>query len=101
MVGILMAAVLAALTFALCTALGLPAVVGIVFALVVLVASVPTVGSRFGIRDLESKRSVRELRPPRSGSGVPASSVARVRRCQVPRGRRRWIWSENRSPLAS
>jgi hypothetical protein len=52
MVGILIAAVLAALTFAVCTALGLPVLVGIVLALVVLVASVPTVGSRFGLRDL-------------------------------------------------
>jgi hypothetical protein len=52
MVGILMAAVLAALTFAVCAALGLPVVVGVVFAVVVLAASVPTVGSRFGIRDL-------------------------------------------------
>lgn len=52
MVGILIAAVLAALTFALCSALGLPAVVGIAFALVVLAASVPMLGSRFGMRDL-------------------------------------------------
>ena len=52
MVGILVAAVLAALTFAVCTALGLPAVVGIVFALIAFVASLPTLGSRFGLRDL-------------------------------------------------
>ena len=52
MVGILVAAVLAALTFAVCTALGLPVVLGIVLALIVLVASVPTLGSRFGLRDL-------------------------------------------------
>jgi hypothetical protein len=51
MVGILMAAVLAALTFAVCTALGLPVVLGIVFALVVLVGSVPALGERFGMRD--------------------------------------------------
>jgi hypothetical protein len=51
MVGILIAAVLAALTFAVCTALGLPALLGIVFALVVLVASLPTLGTRFGMRD--------------------------------------------------
>ena len=51
MVGILVAAVLAALTFAVCTALGLPVVLGIVLALIVLVASVPTLGSRFGLRD--------------------------------------------------
>lgn len=52
MVGILVAAVLAALTFAVCSALGLPVAVGIVFALVVLVAALPTLGTRFGIRDL-------------------------------------------------
>ena len=52
MVGILIAAVLAALTFAVCMALGLPAALGILAAVVVLVAAVPTVGTRFGIRDL-------------------------------------------------
>jgi hypothetical protein len=52
MVGILIAAVLAALTFAVSTALRLPVLVGVVLALVVLVASVPTVGTRFGLRDL-------------------------------------------------
>ena len=52
MVGILIAAVLAALTFALCMALGLPAVVGVVFAVAVLFASVPALGSRFGLRNL-------------------------------------------------
>ena len=52
MVGILVAAVLAALTFAACTALGLPQVVGIAFALIVLIASVPTLGTRLGLRDL-------------------------------------------------
>jgi hypothetical protein len=52
MVGILIAAVLAALTFAVCVALGLPVVMGIVFAVIVLLASLPTVGTRFGLRDL-------------------------------------------------
>jgi hypothetical protein len=51
MVGILIAAVLAALTFAVCTAVGLPALVGIVFSLVVLVGCVPALGTRFRIRD--------------------------------------------------
>jgi hypothetical protein len=51
MVGILMAAVLAALTFAVCTALGLPAVVGIIFAVLVLGASLPAFSGRFGIRN--------------------------------------------------
>jgi hypothetical protein len=52
MVGILIAAVLAALTFAVSTALDLPTVMGIVFAIIVLIASLPTVGARFGFRDL-------------------------------------------------
>jgi hypothetical protein len=52
MVGILIAAVLAALTFAVCMALGLPAALGILFAVIVLVGSVPTLGNRFGVRDL-------------------------------------------------
>lgn len=46
-----MAAVLAALTFAVCTALGLPSAIGIVFAVLVLAASLPTLGSRFGLGD--------------------------------------------------
>ncbi|MFL5842437.1 MAG: hypothetical protein ACJ77Z_18485 [Thermoleophilaceae bacterium] len=52
MVGILIAAVLAALTFAVCTALGLPPALGILCAVIVLIASVPMVGDRFGMRDL-------------------------------------------------
>jgi len=52
MVGILIAAVFAALVFASCTALELPAAVGIVFAVVALVVSLPTLGARFGLRDL-------------------------------------------------
>jgi len=52
MVGILVAAVLAALTFAICNALGLPAALGTLFAVIVLIAAVPTVGTRLGVRDL-------------------------------------------------
>jgi uncharacterized membrane protein YgaE (UPF0421/DUF939 family) len=52
MVGILMAALVAALTFAVCTALGVPSVVGILFAVVVLFGSLPTLVRRFGMRDL-------------------------------------------------
>jgi hypothetical protein len=52
MVGILVVAVLAALTFAICTALGVPVIVGVVFAIVVLVASVPALGGRYGLRDI-------------------------------------------------
>jgi hypothetical protein len=51
MVGILVAAVFAALVFAACTALQLPAAVGIVFAVIALVISLPTLGARFGLRD--------------------------------------------------
>ena len=51
MVGILVAAVLAALTFAICMALELPVAVGIVLALIVLGGSIPALGSRFGWRD--------------------------------------------------
>jgi hypothetical protein len=51
MVGILVAAVLAALTFVVCTALGLPAVVGIIFAIIAFAASLPMIGARFDMRD--------------------------------------------------
>jgi hypothetical protein len=50
MVGVPVAAVLSALTFAVCTALGLTPVVGIVSALLVLAASLPAIGERFGPR---------------------------------------------------
>jgi hypothetical protein len=51
MVGVLVAAVLSALTFAVSTALGLPLEAGVVLAIVVLIASLPMLGSRFGLRD--------------------------------------------------
>lgn len=54
MIGILIAIVLAALAYALCLALGLPAIVGIVAALLVLLSAAPTggygMGRRFGAR---------------------------------------------------
>jgi hypothetical protein len=53
-IGILIAVVIAALVYAVCLALGLPAIVGIVAAILVLLAGVPThgygLGSRFGSR---------------------------------------------------
>jgi hypothetical protein len=52
MVGILLAAVIAALTFAASIELELSVGLAIVIALVALVASVPTVGTRFGAGDL-------------------------------------------------
>ena len=52
MVGTLIAAVLAALTFAICTELGLPVWVGTLFAVLVLAGSFPAFGGRFGARDI-------------------------------------------------
>jgi hypothetical protein len=54
MIGILIAVILAALVYFLCTALGLPAIVGIIAAVLVLLAGIPTggygIGSRWGGR---------------------------------------------------
>ena len=52
MIGILIAVLFAALVWAICVALGLPTIVGIVAAILVLLAGVPTggygLGNRFG-----------------------------------------------------
>jgi hypothetical protein len=54
MIGVLIAVLFAALVWAVCVALGLPAIVGIVAAILVLIAGVPSggygLGSRFGGR---------------------------------------------------
>ena len=54
MIGIVLAVLFAALVYAICVAVGLPAIVGIVAAILVLLAGIPTggfgVGSRFGGR---------------------------------------------------
>ncbi len=54
MIGIVLAILFAALVYALCVALGLPSIVGIVAAILVLLAGIPTggygLGSRFGSR---------------------------------------------------
>jgi flagellar biosynthesis protein FliQ len=54
-IGILIAILLAALAYALCSLLGLPQIVGIVAAILVLLGGLPTggygIGSRFGSRD--------------------------------------------------
>jgi hypothetical protein len=50
MIGILIAVVLAAIVYALCLALGLPAIVGIVAALLVLISGVGTGGYGIGGR---------------------------------------------------
>jgi hypothetical protein len=55
MIGILIAVLLAALVYFLCTALGLPAIVAIVAAVLVLLAGIPSggygLGTCFGGRD--------------------------------------------------
>jgi hypothetical protein len=50
MIGILIAVVFAAIVYAICVALGLPSIVGIVAALLVLLAGVPTGGYGLGRR---------------------------------------------------
>ena len=50
MVGLVIAVLVAALVYALCVAVGLPTVVGIVAALLVLLAGVPTGGYGLGRR---------------------------------------------------
>jgi hypothetical protein len=50
MIGILIAVLLAALVYFLCVALGLPAIVAIIAAVLVLLAGVPTGGYRAGGR---------------------------------------------------
>ena len=54
MIGVLIAVLFAALVYAICVALGLPAIVGIVAAILVLLAGVPSGGygldTRFGRR---------------------------------------------------
>jgi hypothetical protein len=56
MIGILIAVLVAALVWAVCVALGLPAIVGIVAAILVLLAGIPSggygLGGRFGHRQL-------------------------------------------------
>jgi hypothetical protein len=52
MIGILIAVLLAALVYFLCMALGLPSIVAIIAAILVLLAGIPTggygIGTRFG-----------------------------------------------------
>ena len=50
MIGILIAIVLAALAYFLCTALGLPSIVGIIAAVLVLLAGIPSAGFGLGGR---------------------------------------------------
>jgi hypothetical protein len=50
MIGLVVAVLVAALVYAVCVALGLPAIVGIVAAILVLLAGIPSQGYRFGRR---------------------------------------------------
>ncbi len=50
MIGLVIAVLVAALVYALCVALGLPSVVGIVAAILVLLAGIPSGGYGFGRR---------------------------------------------------
>jgi hypothetical protein len=49
-IGILIAILVAALVYWLCVALGLPSIVGIIAAILVLLAGIPTGGYGFGDR---------------------------------------------------
>lgn len=50
MIGILVAVVVAALVYMICVALGLPTIVGIIAAVLVLLAGIPSAGYGFGRR---------------------------------------------------
>ena len=50
MIGILIAIVLAAVAYWICMALGLPAIIALIAAVVVLLAGIPTGGYGFGHR---------------------------------------------------
>jgi hypothetical protein len=50
MIGIVIAVVVAALVYMICVALGLPSIVGIIAAILVLLAGVPSAGFGFGRR---------------------------------------------------
>jgi hypothetical protein len=50
MIGILVAVLFAALVYAICVALGLPSIVGVVAAILVLLAGIPSGGYGFGRR---------------------------------------------------
>jgi hypothetical protein len=50
MIGVIIAVLFAALVYALCVALGLPAIVGLIAAILVLLAGIPTGGYGIGRR---------------------------------------------------
>jgi hypothetical protein len=57
-IGIIIAVIVAALVYLLCTALGLPSIVGIIAAILVLLAGIPTGGFGFGGRFGGGRRAV-------------------------------------------
>ena len=94
MIGILIAVLLAALVYFLCIALGLPAIVAIVAAILVLLAGIPTggygIGGRFGRPALTGagngsalRAVVEDGRPGKAFSSAtsrPRSSASRATR---------------------
>jgi hypothetical protein len=50
MIGVLIAVLIAALVYAVCVALGLPSIVGVVAAILVLLAGIPSSGYGLGSR---------------------------------------------------
>jgi hypothetical protein len=58
MIGIVIAVIVAALVYLLCTALGLPAIVGIIAAILVLLAGIPSGGFGFGSRFGGNRRAI-------------------------------------------
>ena len=50
MIGIVIAVVVAALVYMICVALGLPSIVGIIAAILVLLAGIPSAGFGYGRR---------------------------------------------------
>src|SRR3954465_2368422 len=81
MIGILIAVLLAALVYWLCLMLGLPAIVGIVAAILVLVAGVGSGGYGYrggGGRRLQTRRGRRARRRRRRARIVPCRPQARV-----------------------
>lgn len=58
MIGIIIAVIVAALVYLLATALGLPSIVGIIAAILVLLAGIPTNGFGFGGRFGGDRRAV-------------------------------------------
>ena len=76
MFGTLIAIVVAAVVFWLCSALGLPYVVGVVAAVVVLVTGIPTGGYGFGGRIQRAGTETGDLKTARRTTGSSAASFS-------------------------